>query len=381
MQPDLKISIYINSLAGGGAERVVSYLAPYLHKKQKVYVVLNNATIAYTLPEDLPIIYLSSKKEKQNGLLKLLNLPFLAYRYAKFLKKEQITHSFSLLTRPCYVNIMARWFTNHNYKLIISERNYPSMQYGGSSAQARINRRLVKWLYPKADLVISNAKASAQDLVENFGVNPSKTATIYNPIAIDKISAIEPKTDFFNTAYVNAVSVGRLVKEKNHSFLLDAIEPFKNMRLYIFGEGELRGSLEEKIKDLGLENRVYLMGFGSNPFQYLKAADFFLFGSLNEGFPNVLLEAMCCGLPIISTNCKSGPDEMLELKEAKTDDIMFTDYGILTPIEDVCLMQKAIHYVLDSPDYLVKRKPFLKRRIIDFEKETILKLYEKTILN
>ncbi|TKD59116.1 glycosyltransferase [Flavobacterium sp. ASW18X] len=381
MQTDLKISIYINSLAGGGAERVVSYLAPYLHKKQKVYVVLNNATIAYTLPEDIPIIYLSSKKEKQNGLLKLLNLPFLAYRYAKFLKKEQITHSFSLLTRPCYVNIMARWFTNHNYKLIISERNYPSMQYRGSSAQARINRRLVKWLYPKSDLVISNAKASAQDLVENFGVNSSKTATIYNPIAIDRISAIEPKSDFFNTAYVNAVSIGRLVKEKNHTFLLDAIEPFKNLRLYIFGEGELRGSLEEKIKNLGLENRVFLMGFESNPFQYLKAADFFLFGSLNEGFPNVLLEAMCCGLPIISTNCKSGPDEMLELKEAKTDDIMFTDYGILTPIEDVILMQKAIHYVLDSPDYLVKRKPLLKRRITDFEKETILKLYEKTILN
>ncbi len=368
-------------MAGGGAERVVSYLLPYLIKKgHNVSLVLMEETIAYPIPKEVRIYYLDKAQEKESGVLKLMKLPWLAYHYARLLKKEGITHSFSLLTRSSYINIMARWFTQHPFKLIISERNYPSMQYEGGSMQARINRFLVKQLYPKADLIISNAKASANDLVENFGVAKDQIETIYNPIDIEKIAQLSKKEYFFDNNYFNAVSIGRLVPEKNHTFLLDAVVPFKNLRLYIFGEGMVRPLLEEKIKRLGLEDRVFLMGFEQNPFQYLKAADFFLFGSLNEGFPNVLLEAMCCGLPIISTNCKSGPDEMLELKEAKTDDIMFTDYGILTPINDVALMQKAIAYVIKNSSFLEECRPKLAQRINDFSREPILERYRRLVL-
>jgi N-acetylgalactosamine-N,N'-diacetylbacillosaminyl-diphospho-undecaprenol 4-alpha-N-acetylgalactosaminyltransferase len=375
-----KISIFINSLAGGGAERVTSYLLPYLvNKGHKVVLVLTEEELAYPVPKEVPIHYLDKSGKNESGVAKLLKLPWLAYRYAQFLRNENITHSFSLLTRPCYINIMARWFTSHPYKLMVSERNFPSMQYGGDHLQARINNFLVKRLYPKADLVVSNAKASAQDLVDNFGVAKERTRTIYNPIDIDKIQQMEAIQDFFDPNYVNAVSIGRLVPEKNHTFLLDAVLPFNHLRLYIFGEGELRKSLEEKIQGLGLENRVFLMGFERNPFQYLKAADFFLFGSLNEGFPNVLMEAMCCGLPIVSTNCKSGPDEMMELKEAKTDDIMFTDYGILTPVNDVACMQKALEYVLEHPEFLQACKPNLLQRIQDFRREPILEAYHQLI--
>ncbi|NYJ28034.1 glycosyltransferase [Allomuricauda sp. ARW1Y1] len=379
-QPQKKIAIFINSLAGGGAERVTSYLLPYLvNKGHAVVLVLTEEELAYPVPKEVPIHYLDKSGKNESGVAKLLKLPWLAYRYAHFLRNENITHSFSLLTRPCYINIMARWFTSHPYKLMVSERNFPSMQYGGNHLQARINNFLVKRLYPKADLVVSNAKASAQDLVDNFGVAKERTRTIYNPIDIDKIQQMEAIQDFFDSNYVNAVSIGRLVPEKNHTFLLDAVLPFNHLRLYIFGEGELRKSLEEKIQGLGLENRVFLMGFESNPFQYLKAADFFLFGSLNEGFPNVLMEAMCCGLPIVSTNCKSGPDEMMELNESKTDDIMFTDYGILTPVNDVACMQKALEYVLEHPEFLQACKPNLLQRIQDFRREPILEAYHQLI--
>lgn len=379
-QQPKKISIFINSLAGGGAERVTSYLLPYLVKKgQSVVLVLTEEELAYPVPEEVPIHYLAKSKKNESGVLKLAKLPWLAYKYARFLKRENITHSFSLLTRPCYVNILARRFTNHPYKLIISERNFPSMQYGGNNLQARINNFLVKRLYPKADLVVSNAKASAQDLVDNFGVSKERTQTIYNPIDIDKIDKIEKLEGFFDANYVNAVSIGRLVPEKNHSFLLEAVTPFKNLRLYIFGEGELRSLLEAKIKHLGLEEQVFLMGFERNPFQYLKAADFFLFGSLNEGFPNVLMEAMCCGLPIVSTNCKSGPDEMMELKEVKSNDMMFTDYGILTPVNNVACMQRALDYVLQHPEFLKACKPKLLQRIQDFRREPILEAYHQLI--
>jgi len=368
-------------MSGGGAERVMSYLLPYLQARNyNVILVLMNTKIVYPSIENIPIHYLEKSEASESGLFKFLKLPWLAWKYAQFLKKENITHSFSLLSRPCYINIMARWFSSHPYKLMVSERNYPSLQYGYGDMQSKINSYLVKWLYPKADLIISNAKASTQDLIDNFNVSPKKTGVIYNPIDLDKINAIVPKASFFDDNYTNLVSVGRLQMVKNHKLMIEAIAPFENTRLYIFGEGELREDLQTQIENLKLQDRVFLMGFESNPFQYLKAADIFLFSSNHEGFPNVIMEAMACGLPIITTNCKSGPDEIMELKETKLDDIMITDYGILSPVGNAQLLQKGIAYCIENPEYLANCKINVIKRIKDFEREPILELYTNHIL-
>lgn len=377
-----KIAIFMYSMAGGGAERVMSYLLPYMKNKgHEVVLVLMNDIFDYEIPPEVPIHFIEKSKGDEPGIFKFLKLPWLAWKYAKLLKREGITHSFSLLTRPCYVNIMARWFTNHPYKLMVSERNYPSLQYGYGDMQSKINSYLVKKLYPKADLVVSNAQASAEDLVQNFNVKKDRTKVIYNPIDLEKINAISPKKDLFDTNFINLVTVGRLQIVKNQKFLVDTVAPFDHVRLYIFGEGELRQKLEEQIRELKLENRVFLMGFESNPFQYLKCADFFIFGSLHEGFPNVLMEAMCCGLPILTTNCKSGPDEIMELKIAKTNDIMITDYGILTPVNDLELMQKGLAYCLEHQEYLERCRIRVKERIQDFKREPILQAYKDVILS
>lgn len=369
-------------MSGGGAERVMSYLLPYLQAKNyEVVLVLMNTKIVYPSIENIRIHYLEKSEVVEPGLVKFLKLPWLAWKYARFLKKERITHSFSLLTRPCYINIMARWFTSHPYKLMVSERNYPSLQYGYNDNQSKINSFLVKKLYPKADLIISNAKASAEDLIANFNVSREKTGVIYNPIDLEKIDGIVPNNSLFNSSHVNLVSVGRLQLVKNHQLMIEAIAPFKNVRLYIFGEGELREDLEAQIDNLGISERVFLMGFESNPFQYLKAADIFVFSSNHEGFPNVIMEAMACGLPIITTNCKSGPDEIMELNETKSDDIMITDYGLLSPVGNAHLLQKSINYCLEHPEYLAQCRVNVKKRIQDFKREPILELYTSHILS
>lgn len=379
--PQTKISIFLYSMSGGGAERVMSYLLPYLKKKgHEVVLVLMNDKLAYPIPNDVPLYYLEKSKGNEAGLFKFLKLPWLAWKYARLLKQVQITHSFSLLTRPCYINIMARWFTHHPFKLMVSERNYPSLQYGYGDAQSKINSFLVKKLYPKADLVVSNAHASALDLVENFNVAAANTRVIYNPIDLEKINAITARSDFFDPGFTNLVSIGRLQVVKNQQLLIQAIAPFEKVRLYIFGAGELRQPLEEQIKELNLTERVFLMGFEPNPFQYLKAADLFVFGSNHEGFPNVLLEAMACGLPILSTNCKSGPDEIMELEHSKTDDIMVTDYGVLTPVGDVDLFTKGLAYCLEHPEYLAVCRKNAIKRIQDFSREPILAAYTQHIL-
>ncbi|MGY8913983.1 MAG: glycosyltransferase, partial [Flavobacteriales bacterium] len=340
-----KIALFTYSMAGGGAERVVSYLLPYLKNKgSDVVLVLMNNTIAYDLPKDIPIHYLETSKAMEHGSFKLVKLPLLAYNYAQLLKKLEITHSFSLLTRPNFINVMSRWFTKHKFSLIISERNYISEQYGYGDLQSKVNRFLVKRLYPKADKIICNAKESGKDLVKNYIVDARKIKTIYNPIDKERIDQIPALNNFFDSNYFNIISVGRLEIVKNHKMLLEVVQNFKNVRLYILGQGPLEEELLNMISEKSLEDNVFLLGFDNNPYKYLKKADLFIFGSNHEGFPNVLLEAICCGLPILSTNCKSGPSEMLELEKELHDDIMITKSGILSPVGNVQLMKKGLNY-------------------------------------
>ncbi|EPR69719.1 Alpha-1,4-N-acetylgalactosamine transferase PglJ [Winogradskyella psychrotolerans RS-3] len=180
----------------------------------------------------------------------------------------------------------------------------------------------------------------------------------------------------FDLELFNIITVGRLDKGKNHELLIRAIHQSQNpsIRLYIFGIGDMQQELEELIDELNLINQVILMGFDSNPYQYLKAASLFIFGSNHEGFPNVLLEAMACGLPILTSNCQSGPSEIMKLKVLK-DDLMITDYGILVPIKNIELMAKGINYFVEHPNFGINCRKNSLIRVKDFEKNKILKEY------
>jgi N-acetylgalactosamine-N,N'-diacetylbacillosaminyl-diphospho-undecaprenol 4-alpha-N-acetylgalactosaminyltransferase len=203
---------------------------------------------------------------------------------------------------------------------------------------------------------------------------------IYNPIDKSAIDAIPALKDFFDPAYINAITIGRLQDVKNQALLIRAIEDCKNVRLYILGEGYLKESLNELIRANGLDDRVFLLGFEKNPYKFLKSADMFLLGSNHEGFPNVLLEAMCCGLPIVSTNCKSGPSEMMELDKPSENDIMVTDYGILVPVNDLQSMRKGLNYIIDNTAYYNACKENVLKRVTYYAKDQILKEYEQALL-
>ncbi|MBU2975921.1 glycosyltransferase [Zobellia sp. B3R18] len=373
----MTISIFIYSMAGGGAERVVSYLLPYIQQQGfTVHLVLMNDTISYDLPQDTVIHYLERSKGDENGIIKLIKLPFLAFQYARLLKKLNITHSFSLLTRPNYINTLSRLFPSSSPKIIISERSFPSLQYGYGNFQSKVNNWLISKLYPKADYILCNSQGNADDLTTNYGIELNITDVIYNPVDIERIAKIQRITSFFNPDYFNLVTIGRLDSGKNHELLIRALQNIPKARLYLLGDGVLLKYLTELTKQLNLQDRVFFLGFDNNPYQYLKAADLFVFGSNHEGFPNVLLEAMCCGLPILTTNCKSGPSEIMKLEEAHDQDIMKTPYGILTPVSDVGLMAKGMTYFLENPEYLDSCKTHVLERIKDFSKEGILKSYE-----
>ncbi|WP_396638154.1 glycosyltransferase [Maribacter sp. R77961] len=379
-----KIAILIVSMEGGGAERVVAYLSDYLVKQEhEVHLFLLNNAISYEIPDGVTLHLLSESKEFGSGFKKLMLLPFQAIKYGRLLNSLNISHSLSFLTRPNYINVLAKWLSKGNFLTVLNERSYPSMHYADNSLQSKLNKRLIKWLYPKGKKIIGNSYGNHDDLIENFNIPKEKMQVIQNPVDLAKINAITPKKAFFDKSYFNIITVGRLDAGKNHQMLINAMALLneKNSRLYILGSGGLKSKLEALITALELNDRVFLMGFDSNPYQFIKEADLFIFGSNHEGFPNVLLEAMACGKAIISTNCKAGPSEIMKLTEEKKSDIMKTDYGILTPIDNAHFMAKAIELMITNTSYKKSCEKNVLVRVKDFEKDKILSLFYKAIEN
>ncbi len=164
------------------------------------------------------------------------------------------------------------------------------------------------------------------------------------------------------------------------------IEAMQNIdaKLYIIGDGELKSNLEFIIDKLKLKDKVILLGKQSNPYKYLVQADCFVFSSLYEGFPNVLLEALACKLPIISSDCQSGPREIFtpnsDVNFQIQNDIEIADYGILTPINDVVNLQKAMNLIMNDENLRVRYKEKAIIRVKDFNVYEIVSQFED-ILN
>jgi len=375
----MRIAILIYSLSSGGAERVASYLIEYFcDLGYEVNLFLMNDRISYPLHKEIKIHYLEKSNPKENGILKLLKIPRLAYLYSKQCKAMEISHSLSLMTRPNYINIISRFFGNKS-KIIINERAFPSLQYGYPTLQSFINKRLIKILFPQADLILGNSRGNVQDLKENFGIPESKLMVINNPINLSKVKSSMPIKGFYDSDFLNLITIGRLEIGKNHKMLIDAISEIPFARLYIIGDGILNDELVSYVKKINLAERVFFLGFQNDPFKYIKAADVFVFGSNHEGFPNVLLEAMACEIPIVSTNCKAGPSEIMEVEEEFSDNIMSSEYGFLVPVNNSELMREAILKLFASLKKNTVLKNSLRNRSNDFNLSKIMDKYSQII--
>ncbi len=371
------ISILIYSLAGGGAERVVSILLHELREEFNVILVLMHDKIDYDIPKETKIQLLEDSTPNENGIKKLLKLPLLGLKYKKFCQENSIDISLSFMNRPSYIAIFSKIFGNR-VKNIISERTTPSMMYRHETLLSKVNKVLIKKLYPKADLIIANAEGNRLDLIDNFCIDKTKIVTIPNLFDLEKIEKLsnEPidRIDFNRFIFV---TVGRLDKGKNHKLMIDAFSKLEDSstQLIILGEGVERKALEEQIIELNLTDRVFLMGFDNNPYKYFSKSNVFLFTSNYEGFPNVLVEALACGLPVISTDCKSGPREILapnsDVGIQLKDGLEVTDYGFLVSLNNVNDLLEAMNRMTENQkdynDVSIKRALFFeKNKIINY---------------
>ncbi|WP_025209241.1 glycosyltransferase [Hippea sp. KM1] len=372
-----RISLFIYSLSSGGAERVVSMLLRHLKNKYDITLVLMNSTIFYEIPKDVNIFYLEDSDPNESGFKKFIKLPFLAWKYRNFLRKNKIKISLSFLSRPNYINAMAKLFGGRA-KTIITERATPSLQYGYGDLLSVVNKLLLR-LYNLADMIISNSKGNAYDLKDIFNIK-ANIKTIYNFIDSKALKRECNKSKSSSKGFI-FITVGRLDKGKNHILLLKAIEGL-NAKLWIIGDGELKEFLNDQISKIGLEEKVKLLGRQKNPFEFLKQADCFVFSSNHEGFPNAILEALACGLPVISTDCRSGPREILAPNtdfKMQAKDVELAEYGILVPVNNADRMQKAMELIMKNHDIREKYAQKAKKRAMDFDIEKIMEKWEKVL--
>ena len=344
-----KLLIFINSLKLGGAERVVSHLLQHLHNDFEIHLALYSREIEYDIPKNIPVFDLKQSLDEKPFSV-FLKIPFLSYRLYRYCRKNKINTSVAFLNRPCYINALMRTLWRYKGSIIMCERTHQTTILESNSWLFRtVSTPLVSFSYKRASLVLVNSYASKQDLQENFHVK-TPMQVIYNPIdlAVIRKQAEHPCPIEFDPNSFYFISVGGFRKEKNLQFLLDAFFILKNLpvKLILVGAGAQKNELERKVRDLGLTNHVIFTGFDNNPYKYVKRSDCFVLSSYVEGFPNVLLEALACEKPIISTDCKSGPRELLapgtDLHHSAITNYEIAEYGILTPVNDVAKLAASM---------------------------------------
>jgi glycosyltransferase involved in cell wall biosynthesis len=226
--------------------------------------------------------------------------------------------------------------------------------------------------YPRADRVIAVSDGVRTDLVKKFGVKRDRVQTIYNPYDLEHIrgAALQPPEFELPDRFV--ASAGRLVRRKGFGDLLDAYaRSTANLPLCILGEGPERENLCRQIEAMGRQGKVHLMGYARNPFAILGRAELFVSPSYCEGFPNAIAEAMVLGVPVVSTDCPSGPAELLDGVEAVGfDGVHAGKYGLLVPVGRPDLLARGIE-LMREPATLNHYSEMARERMNDFRIATI----------
>ncbi|VAX11607.1 Glycosyl transferase, group 1 [hydrothermal vent metagenome] len=364
-----KVLCVLPSMNGGGAEKVMLLLLSGLDRKRhQLTLVLfeKKGALLHDVPQDIQIHCLNKR-----GKLDAIYLPG---RLAGYIEKVQPDVVLSFLWYANIMNVLASRFWRHNVPIIISVHNFLSVSLT-IQRYSKIKRLFTSLFFPMADEVIAVSQAAKRDLICNFKVPKSKISVITNGIdkeQVAKHSAEQPESNIFDDTVPVIIAVGRLSKQKGFDLLIRTFAKVREkhkVKLLILGEGEERAELEHLSAELGLSDYVSMPGFVSNPYTYIKRSFLYVMSSNFEGFPVVLLEVMACGTPIISTNCTSGPDEILE------DRIT----GILVQVGDIEALNNAICNLLNDPEYAKQLAEIAKHRVNDWTIESMVNNHERLL--
>lgn len=368
---NITMAIYLPDLTGGGVERMKIILAgAFIKRGYDITFVLNKAEgeLMSLLPPSIKVVSLDAPRT-------LGALP----KLVAYLRRDRPDILLSSMGHNNIISLWARRIANVPTAVIVSQHNSLSTE---SSAMGNWQHRILPLMYRLfcryANAVISVSKGVADDMAETIGYPRDKITVLYNPILFNGFhdKANEPVSHpwFEDQAGPVFAGIGRLVAQKDFPTLIRAfalIDPSRNARLMILGEGPLRESLQALAAELGVAERVEFLGFKKNPLPYLRAATGMVMSSQYEGFGNVLVEAMACGTPVASTDCRYGPSEILYDGRL----------GPLVPVGDAPALSQAMTALLDNPvssDALMARS---RDFAIDHVVEAYLALFQEALTN
>ena len=298
-----KIAFVTYGMRSGGAERVISILSNFLTHYFEVFIIIMiDAPSFYTLSSEVTLLHCQNNPKPTKGIFEALQSNFRTYKsLLKILKENKIDLAIGFLTAN---NILATLAAKRlDIPVIISERNNPFVQSASTSFYWKVLRRLV---YPRAD-ILTVQTTRVKTFYSSF-IKERKLAIIPNPINPDFDRTIKAKKENI------ILNVGSLEPQKGQDVLIRAFSEaqLEGWELYIVGEGSQRTQLTALITELNLQKSVFLLGKKSNIAKYYASSRIFAFSSRYEGFPNALLEALYFGLACVSTDCPTGPSEMIE---------------------------------------------------------------------
>lgn len=380
------VAILINSLAGGGAEKIALTLAKeFLNKGVDTKLILIEKEQFYELPPGLDVIYLTDKDKITGGVAKFRSIFTSAINLKKIVKQQHLEVVQSHLIRSNYINALASilgaghktQIVNHMLASFDKKRGF----------LGKITAILYKLLYKNVDQIVSISKVMKNDLDQFLKLDHNHNhKVIYNPHEIDLIkskSKENPELFHFDPDKKYMVSIGRLVYRKRVDLQIQALTNLRsqheNLELLVLGDGEMKNEYESEAKQLGVSAFVHFLGYVQNPYSYLTRADLFVMSSEDEGLPNIIIESLICGTAVVSTDCISGPREILspesDVNIQLKDSIEITDYGVLTPVGEVHLLAEAIDRVLNDEQLRQSLVEKGKQRAEEFRSSRVAKTY------
>ena len=339
----LHVALFSPSMTWGGAELMFKRLAVgFAHSGLSTDLVLASADgpNLSELPPAVRIIDLHCRR--------------LVASFGPLLRYLRTANPDVLISTLDHANLLAVWARSAaetSPQLILREANTMSVVASESGdLRDRALPRLARAFYPRADVVVAVSKGVADDLVDNIGIPRSMVRVIYNPTYDKDLASLmkEPVNHpwFGDEGPPLVLSVGRLSAQKRFDMLLRAVAMAleeRPIRLLILGDGEERTRLESLARDLGIQDSVSMPGFAQNPYAYMARSNLYVLSSAWEGFPNTLVEAMACGLPVVSTYCPSWPREILGTLAPGPGPL-----GTLVPVDDPSKLSEAILLSLNT---------------------------------
>jgi glycosyltransferase involved in cell wall biosynthesis len=330
-----RLAFLLPDMSGGGAERVaLRLIADFVARGHEVDLVLVKAEgeLLPVVPQGVRIFDLGASRLR-SALIPLV-------RYFRDRRPHAIQISMWPLT---IVGIIAARLARTGTRVVTSDHVVLTRQYGTSGRVFRAMRWTIRTFYPWAAARILVSRQSADDLAAFSGLDRESLEAIYNPVDSPPVaSADQTGGPTWPEGAARLLTVGKLKDQKNHRLLIRAFRLLVERRpatLMIVGEGPLGRELRDYAREQGVADKVVFAGFTVDPWPYFRSADLFVLSSDYEGYPLVLLEAMRCGLPVVSTDCESGPREILDDGR----------YGPLVPVGDPEALAGAIEQALDRP--------------------------------